>query len=223
MIETNVKKNKTLLIGFDADSTLFNSLDAWIDWANEVSPVNSPIMDKSEWLKAGRNADWSDHGKFMKENMGIHNPFSFWEQPKLYQNVKPFPGAIEFITNLKKTIVDQGLNIKMVVVTTCVPEHEISKRMCLKKYFKNMFDGFISTSDKGLCGLTILFDDKLEHCEHVIEHGGVMAFMPEVGLKRPQYHQRIIAPETPYGGIWEYLLQVDPNGQKLIDTVLLDS
>lgn len=212
---------KPIIIGIDVDSTLADSLLEWFNWANKQVKDNRMVtpLDPTEFLKSGMNFKWNQHGEIMQERLGIKNPWMFWYEPKLYKNVKIFPGALTWLKELRKRIDEynlQGSNIKLVVATTCVPEHEMSKRAWIKKETPGIFDGFIATSDKHLIGLDVIIDDKLEHCENVIKMGGQFALVPEVGIDRPANNPIIHSPETEYGEFWIHMNRVDPTALKFI-------
>jgi hypothetical protein len=51
-------------------------------------------------------------------------------------------------------------DINLVFVSTCDPDHEVSKRGLIAKNFKDY--GFISTHDKGFVAYDILVDDNID-------------------------------------------------------------
>ncbi|AWY10131.1 putative 5' nucleotidase [Vibrio phage VP-1] len=212
--------NKPTIIGFDVDSTLADSLWTWLTWGNAQVSENRLVepLCIPDILKAGNDFDWGVHGSIMQTHLGISNPWEFWHLSDLYDRVEPFTNAVNWMKNFRSQVDKmnaEGHNIKLVVVTTCSPTHESSKRLFIEHYFPNIFDGFISTGDKHLCGLDIIFDDKGTHCLNCLDNGTKIAVCPEVGLNRPS-HGQVIAPVTEYGGFWNYMMSADPHGIKLM-------
>lgn len=137
-----------------------------------------PIFQEHGWywyLQRNSNAPYSED-EFKKEtdkvngvveyNLGRYFPdiprnesFAFWQDPKLYQKLKPYEDAIEVLTKL-------GQKHKIVFVSYCKQFHQKSKYQMLHDTFKvNLPEGhfaFLATREKWAVSGDVIIDDRHE-------------------------------------------------------------
>jgi len=128
-----------MIIGIDVDLTVVDSVTPWKEWYKKLT--GHDISDE---------IDTTDYN--LEKLMKMHNdPLAFWRKSDLYDNLEAYKDAVEYINVLK----EEGHII--LFVSSCMPEHEQSKRMFLQRNFN--FDGFISTHDKQYVDMDFFIDD----------------------------------------------------------------
>lgn len=188
----------------DVDLTLVDSLSPWVKWFNEENLAASkhcdghgpapfqPITKECYMKHAGDLAilmrerahpAWSTRrvfvaGQWMNSPTG-RDPMDFWRNPDLYSSMEPLPGAVEFLTNLKASLLKRYKRVEMVAVTKCEPEHERSKRKFVYERFNGLFDGFISTDEKHMIAGDVLIDDNPKYVEPCLQNNIFSIFVPQ--------------------------------------------
>ena len=143
----------TILI--DIDSTIADILTPWL------KSYNNKYKDN---LKPKDIVDWNVH-IFTKPECG-EKIYDFIKNPKLYNRVKPIPGALEAITALR----DMGLRI--VFVTHFEPGFSYAKFDWLKRYgFMTDDNDYVETRDKNLIKGSCLIDDNIDNVTQFSELG----------------------------------------------------
>lgn len=138
---------KKKILAVDVDQVLLDIVEPWIDWYETIT---------GDVAKLTRTTKVQD---FMPE---IKDPLIFFKNPNLYDELKPYPEAISALKNLSKYY-------DIVFVSHCFPEHEISKRYFLKRYFDFEYR-FISTGDKEAVKMDIFIDDSIDMLNKVKEY-----------------------------------------------------
>ena len=139
------------VIGVDVDLTVVDTFTPWMTWFEEQSGgikvknedgVYDLVPEMKEILKS-----------IGKEDV---NPFAFWCQEDLYDDLMPLSWAVTALWSLKNR------GHRVVFVSSCVPEHTASKIRFLDKWF-GWRSGFIATHEKEFVNYDVLIDDKLAH------------------------------------------------------------
>ena len=137
-----------------------------------------PIFQENGWywyLQRNSNAPYSEE-EFRKEidktegvieyDLGRYFPdiprnesFAFWQDPNLYQKLKPYEDAVEVLTKL-------GQKHKIVFVSYCKQFHQKSKYQMLHDTFKvNLPEdhfAFLATREKWAVSGDVIIDDRHE-------------------------------------------------------------
>lgn len=162
-----------IVLAWDFDLTLVDSFSPWIDYLNERLGCGDEITIE-ELL--GRNGDLVPY--FFER--GIKNPFSYWEQHDLYDDMTPFMGydTAKVIAQLSDKITNiTGRPVRNIVVSKCVPQHIDSKHRFLSKWFPKVFDGFHDTAFKHDIRCHAMFDDS-EDTLRMMRNTGVKLVVP---------------------------------------------
>lgn len=159
-----MRDRRKMVLGVDVDLTVVDSLAPWLAWFKDKTGLEVKNESKTYYLEN----EMSD--LIFESGAPYFSPFSFWEQPDLYDNLSPLEGSVESLNIIK----DLGWDI--VFISSCVPAHTKSKINFLKKHFK-FEHSFIATHDKHLVKYNLLVDDKLEHmiagidyCDYSSDH-----------------------------------------------------
>ena len=142
---------KREIIAVDVDLTVVDEVYYnWLEWYENLTG------EKLENVTSENNN--------VEELMHKHNdPLSYWRKPDLYDGLNPIKESVESLTILQE-------KYDIVFVSACMPEHENSKKMFLKKHFK-FPHGFVSTSDKHFVTCHYLIDDYKKYVLQVLENG----------------------------------------------------
>lgn len=147
-----------LNIGIDVDLTLVDSGTAWLEWLDIVYGVSFGPSIKS--IPKGETVYYNLSKYFPQPSSSQVTPFDFWEDPFLYDKLKPLPGSVEAIKKLKEA----GHNIRF--VSHCKKGHFSSKVRFLKRHFPFVDlesatgDGFYATKAKNGVAVDVLVDDR---------------------------------------------------------------
>jgi hypothetical protein len=122
---------KKIRIGIDVDETILHLKPKWREWIKNnfgIDPDFSQEITNLDWLE-------------------------FWMDEVLYDDVYPYPEAVEVINNLY-----DSNKAEIIFISHCFPEHLTSKTKFLERYFK--YHEFIDTEHKHLHNLDVLIDDR---------------------------------------------------------------
>lgn len=152
--------NKTAIL-VDVDLTVVDSGWPWLAWMEQVYGV---IADEN-----AMNWDWENYGKY-QYNLSEYfpepcttqlPPYDFWEDPFLYDRLKPRPWCVEAL----KALYDAGHPIRF--VSYCKKGHFSSKARFLKNHFPFMDlekgtdgCGFYATKVKSGVAGGVIIDDR---------------------------------------------------------------
>lgn len=154
------KREDVFVVAVDVDLTLVDSLTPWVeDLGFDISflPTAEPdeALDLVPWFRS----------------KGVVDPLSWWHKPDLYDNLQPDDKMLMFLSELTPAIRRAtGKQVEIVVVSSCFPEHEASKRKFIRKYLPSS-SGFISTSSKHFVDYDLIIDDSMGICMNSIERG----------------------------------------------------
>lgn len=143
-------RSDVFVLAIDVDLTLVDSLSPWVKMFNigvESLPTPEPdeVLDLVPWM----------------QGMGINNPLSYWKRSDLYDDMKPNQSFIMFCKRLVASLkFYTGKEVETIVVSSCFPEHENSKRELVKRVFGDKTP-FISTSAKHLVDFDLIIDDSM--------------------------------------------------------------
>lgn len=150
--------SRTKTIAVDFDLVMYPSDVGWIDWLNRVSGKNYTFPYKEGDKKYNYNT--AEHYKDFEKLTGV-NPFQYWNDPYLYDQLRPIEGSVEVLKKLKES----GNNI--VVVSHCKGDHLSSKARAIKLRYpfielKNpqSRDGFVATKEKSVVHADVMIDDR---------------------------------------------------------------
>lgn len=150
------------ILALDVDGTLVDSISPWFTWCNEQLAPERQV--KPEDI-LGQNGDLIPH----LWDMGIRNPFQYWEQSNLYDDMAPHPACKLTLIALRERL--QNIlerDVVFIAVSRCAPEHIHSKRKFLQKHFGNMIEAFIDTADKSFVEFDAIIDDSLDTVNQLV-------------------------------------------------------
>ena len=169
------------IIAIDVDLTVVDTVTPWKEWYTKLTGHDLGEITSEN----------NDLETLMKQH---NDPLKFWRKPDLYDDLKPIPEAELYIHELKK------LDTEIVFVSACMPEHEESKRMFLRRNFKFQH-GFVSTSDKQYVKCDYFIDDYKKYCEMMI--GNSKVFQIKTSLNSPDIEGRF--PYVDWEEIYEHI------------------
>lgn len=143
-------------IGIDFDLTGWDSLVHWFKWCNDriKEKGGKPIDD---WFEVAKSAGGGDLVPIFKD-LGVDNPFAYWEQSDLYDDMEPMCG---FVNVVKSLIHVYGYNIR--IISKCVDSHKDSKVMAVYRHFKEEMDNglmeFYVSAEKTDVEVGLMIDD----------------------------------------------------------------
>lgn len=145
--------SKRLKLAIDVDLTVVDTLNPWFDWFKQQTGLEFNMGHRYQY----------DCAPIMRQ-MCVDNkididPYAFWYQKDLYDNIHPLEDAAHFINTIGSNVFD------IIWVSRCEPEHERSKRLFLKQWFDSNIP-FISTARKDLVTYDILIDDHLNNLKY---------------------------------------------------------
>ena len=152
--------SRDIVIAVDVDLTVVDSVTPWKAWYTKLTG-----HDLGEVTSENNN---------LEEMMKNHNdPMQFWRQPDLYDNLQPIKEAVRALKKL------HNMGYKIIFVSACQPEHEVSKRMFLGRNFP-YHDGFISTGDKKHVACDYFIDDYKKYCRQQNDRATVFQIKTEL-------------------------------------------
>jgi 5'(3')-deoxyribonucleotidase len=143
-------------IGIDIDGVIVNTPNEWVNWIEKVADTSLP-------LKLDYNLE--KHVPNFKNDCGL-DPFEFWNNHILYDNLYPIFPCIDVIRN----IIASGH--KVVFISHTKGEHLSSKFRFLKKHFPFLTFGYngnasyIATKEKNLVNVDLMIDDRFYNLKH---------------------------------------------------------
>lgn len=144
-------------IAVDFDLVMYPSDQGWIDWLNKISRVNRQFKYVEGQEKYNYNT--SVYYDNFKELTGV-DPYSYWDEPHLYDLLKPIDGSVEVLKKVKES----GNNV--VVVSHCKGDHLSSKARAIKNNYSfidlnpQSKDGFVATKEKSVVKADVMIDDR---------------------------------------------------------------
>ena len=133
-------------IGIDYDSTLFNTIDVWIDLYNKKYDDKLTINDFKFW---------DIHKSLPKEKSNKF--YSILDNNELWENIKPLNNAVEVVKDLNE-------EYEVYIITATHHNHIKIKSEILLKYFPFIeYKQIISCYYKQLINVDIMIDDNLEN------------------------------------------------------------
>ncbi|QZI89890.1 hypothetical protein MYOV002v2_p0185 [Vibrio phage 144E46.1] len=148
---------KRLTLAVDFDLTLGDTLTPWFNWAiprcgNHEQAVRT--LTTANW----KGDDWVP----IMKDLGVENPFEYWLQPDLCDNLEPMDYAATFLRALRVRAKERGYDLHIICVSKCVPEHIESKKRFLERECQGIFNAFIDASEKQYIDFDIIIDDSFE-------------------------------------------------------------
>lgn len=143
-----MRERKVLAV--DVDLTVVDSVRPWIEWYKDLTGE-----ELEEISSENNNLEVMMHQH--------HDPLSYWKSGILYDKLQAFPEATTSLRNLSD-------HLDIIFVSACMPEHELSKKLFLKRNFPFM-KGFISTHDKHFTRCDYFVDDYKKYCTQLHECG----------------------------------------------------
>lgn len=148
-------RSDVFVLAIDVDLTLVDSLTPWLESVRtehgairlELLPSPQPdeALDLVPWL----------------QDMGVKDPLSYWKCGDLYDEMKVNSSFIMFYRELVSSLkFHTGKEVETIVVSSCFPEHESSKRELVKSVFGDKTP-FISTSAKHFVDFDLIIDDSM--------------------------------------------------------------
>ena len=133
-------------IGIDYDSTLFNTIDVWIDLYNKKYNDKLTINDFKFW---------DIHKSLPKEKSNKF--YSILDNNELWENIKPLNNAVEVVKDLNE-------EYEVYIITATHHNHIKIKSEILLKYFPFIeYKQIISCYYKQIINVDIMIDDNLEN------------------------------------------------------------
>lgn len=133
-------------IGIDYDSTLFNTIDVWIDLYNKKYDDKLTINDFKFW---------DIHKSLPKEKSNKF--YSILDNNELWENIKPLNNAVEVVKDLNE-------EYEVYIITATHHNHIKIKSEILLKYFPFIeYKQIISCYYKQIINVDIMIDDNLEN------------------------------------------------------------
>ncbi|QYC52456.1 hypothetical protein [Salmonella phage SSBI34] len=153
-------QNKVAIL-VDVDLTVVDSGNAWLDWMEDVykTPADYGLMIEDRDTKGFFDYNLSRYfPSACKKQIG---PYEFWEDPYLYDKLKPYTNCVEVIKRLH----DAGHPIRF--VSYCKKGHFSSKVRFLKYHFPFLDldkgsdgSGFYATKVKAGVAGGVIIDDR---------------------------------------------------------------
>lgn len=150
-------------LGVDVDLTLVDTGSEWWKWLSNYGNVHTErdiLKFKDRECLYKLNYDLTKYFPDFMEKC-LSNPFDFWKQEDLYDNLTPLQNSVEVLRQL----VDTGHDI--VFISHCHGGHFKSKVDWLKKHFSftdiGGKGGFIATKEKYLVNVDVMIDDRIEN------------------------------------------------------------
>lgn len=148
-------RSNVFVLAVDVDLTLVDSLSTWLksvppefgSFSIKNLPSSQPdeVMDLVPWL----------------QQLGVKDPLAYWKRSDLYDDMKPNQSFMVFYQSLIASLrFHTGKEVETIVVSSCFPEHENSKRELVKRVFGDKTP-FISTSAKHFVDFDLIIDDSM--------------------------------------------------------------
>lgn len=149
------RRSDIFVLAIDVDLTLVDSLSTWFRAVSspkseiKITEVPTPqpdqVVDLAPWL----------------EERGVVDPLRYWMGSDIYDHTPVNGSFIQFYNDLCQALEDvTGKRVETIVVSSCFPEHENSKRDLVKRTF-DANTPFISTSAKHMVDFDLIIDDSL--------------------------------------------------------------
>lgn len=148
-------RSDIFVLAIDVDLTLVDSLTPWFSSVScEHGAVRLELLEKPQPDDVVDLVPWF-------ESMGVADPLSYWKQANLYDKMKPNRSFILFCRDLIERLqFHTGKKVSPIIVSSCFPEHEASKRDFVKPIFGDEVP-FISTSAKHMVDFDLIIDDSM--------------------------------------------------------------
>lgn len=177
-------RSDIFVLAIDVDLTLVDSLTPWLESVRTEygairveglpSPQSDEVLDLVPWL----------------QGMGVKDPLSYWKCCDLYDEMEVNSSFIMFYRELVSSLkFHTGKEVETIVVSSCFPEHENSKRGLIKRVFGDKTP-FISTSAKHLVDFDLIVDDSMGVAFNCISAGKNVLHAPSP-LSNPSRGTRI--------------------------------
>lgn len=134
---------RKLTILIDMDDTLENLCEVWVNQLSALFGVGVTVDDIHQW-------------DMTKAFPMLNKQEIYWplRSEALWENVKPLPGAVEAVKNLKAD------GHRVVIVTAATADSAGPKlKRCLFKYFPVKMEDVIIANQKGLIQGDVMIDD----------------------------------------------------------------
>lgn len=155
------KQKETILI--DIDQTFVDSGTPWLAWMEYQYGISPDLEMMDRDLRTTGFLNYNLGKYFHHRPAGAVAPYEFWEEPELYDSLKPLPGAVEAIYRLYEAGHPIGLP------SYCKKGHFASKvRMIMRELDfldldgKNNGCGFYATKYKAGIKGSVIVDDRNE-------------------------------------------------------------
>lgn len=142
----------------DIDLTFVDSGVPWLDWLTSVYGVEPDFS-----IKSPDGMTYYNLSKYFPAPLAHQiNPYDFWEDPHLYDKLKPIEGAVEALRKIKAA----GSPIRF--GSYCKNGHFSSKARMIKRYTSDFLDietgstgdGFYATKVKNGIKGAVIIDDR---------------------------------------------------------------
>ncbi|QZI90436.1 hypothetical protein MYOV003v1_p0112 [Vibrio phage 207E48.1] len=149
---------KRLTLAVDFDLTLGDTLTPWFHWAVQQTDMDSVAAWEMFDLKHWDGSDWVP----IMKRMGIADPFEYWKQPDLCDSLKPMAWVVRTLKAVRESARKRGIDLHIICVSKCVPEHIDTKKRFLERECQGIFDAFIDASEKQFIDFDLIIDDSFE-------------------------------------------------------------
>ncbi|CAL9998068.1 unknown function [Vibrio phage K469] len=158
---------KPVVIAVDFDLTLCDTLNPWLKWAFDRCKMDWETASSLLSIKDWSGSDWVP----IMKDMGIEDPFAYWKQPDLCDNLYPMSDSVEALRGLKQLAATRGIDLRIICVSHCVPEHIATKERFLDEKCGGIFDAFISASEKQYVDFDLIIDDSFTVARKCVDAG----------------------------------------------------
>lgn len=168
-------RSDIFVLAVDVDLTLVDSLSTWlkatgldITVQDLPKPEIDQVLDLAPWF----------------EQKGVKDPLSYWKGDAVYDGMRINHSFRDFLCNLTYWLEEKtGKKVETIIVSSCFPEHEASKRKLVKSVFGDKVP-FISTSAKHMVDFDLIIDDSMGVAFNCISAGKNVLHAPSP-LARP--------------------------------------
>lgn len=153
-----LRRSEVFVLAVDVDLTLVDSLTSWLEYYNSNQGSSFTMHD----LPEPEPDEIIDLVPWFKER-GISDPLEYWKGD-IYSQFYGHTVNVSFRHFLRKLVFQlgnaTGKVVETIVVSSCFPEHENSKRDLVRRVFRAETP-FISTSAKHMVDFDLIIDDSL--------------------------------------------------------------
>lgn len=168
-------RSDIFVLAIDVDLTLVDSLSTWVKATGlEITIQDLPepeidqVLDLAPWF----------------EQKGVKDPLSYWKGADVYDGMRVNRSFVDFYQTLCFWLEKKlEKRVETIVVSSCFPEHENSKRQLVKSVFGERAP-FISTSAKHMVDFDLIIDDSMGVAFNCISAGKNVLHAPSP-LARP--------------------------------------